>query len=40
MAWVKLFATPTNQHEADVLAARLFFLFLLILDGLIAVGII
>jgi hypothetical protein len=40
MAWAKLFATPTNQREANLLAAKLFFLFLLILGGLITAGII
>jgi hypothetical protein len=38
--WGKYLAAPTIQHEADLLAARLFFLFLLILGGLIAAGII
>jgi hypothetical protein len=33
MAWAKFFATPTTQHEADLLAARLFFLLLLIFAG-------
>jgi hypothetical protein len=37
---VRFFAAPTTQHEADVIALRLFFLFLFILAGLIAAGII
>lgn len=38
MAWAKHFAAPTTQHEADVMALRLFFVFLIILTGLIAGG--
>jgi hypothetical protein len=38
--WGKYLAAPTTQHEADLLAAKLFFLFLLILGGLIAAGLI
>jgi hypothetical protein len=38
--WDKYLAAPATQHEADLLAAKLFFLFLLILGGLIAAGII
>ena len=33
-------ATPTTQHEADVLAAKLFCLFAAILAGLIAAGVV
>ena len=40
MAWAKLFAAPTTQHEADVMALRLFFVFLIILTGFIAAGIV
>jgi hypothetical protein len=37
---VRFFAAPTTQHEADVMAARLFFVFLFVLTGLIAAGVI
>jgi hypothetical protein len=35
----KLFTTPTTRHEADVMALKLFLVFLLILGGLIAGGV-
>jgi hypothetical protein len=38
MVWAKLFGAPTTQHEADVMALRLFFVFLLLLAGLISAG--
>jgi len=34
------FATPTTQHEADVMAVKLFCLFAAILVGLIAAGVV
>jgi hypothetical protein len=38
--WGKYLAAPATQHEADLLAAKLFFVFLFILTGLIAGGVI
>jgi hypothetical protein len=40
MAWAKPFAAPTTQHEADIMALMLFFVFSMILAGLIASGIV
>jgi hypothetical protein len=40
MAWVKLLVAPTTQREAHLLAAKLLFLFSLILCALITAGVI
>jgi hypothetical protein len=38
--WERYLAAPTTQREADVMALKLFCLFLFVFAGLIAVGVV